>query len=230
MTASSLERPAATDQAPGRRALRQAERREAFLRIAARVFREGGLANATMADVAAAAGVTKVVLYRRFASKDELLQAIFRDILGRMQSATSGPWYGYGSNARAALAAARSFEDAYVLLVRDGHQQPALRPFYEEHRARMRSRLRRLLWFPDRPPRKDEAPALLEALLEPMITFCNDALAHWVEHGDPAWDDQFLHWSGAQIRSWRNNTAELLDLPSKDRDWPFESENAAPLT
>ncbi|HET6969524.1 MAG TPA: TetR family transcriptional regulator, partial [Phenylobacterium sp.] len=47
------------------RARREAERREAFMRVAAAVFRRHGLSGATMEQIAAAAGVTKVVLYRR---------------------------------------------------------------------------------------------------------------------------------------------------------------------
>src|SRR5688572_4981440 len=100
---------AANDEAPpltGPRAEREAERREAFMRVAAAVCREHGLGRATMEQVAAAAGVTKVVLYRRFASKDALILAIFSETLRRLKAQDGKPWTGYGGGMRKSLAAA----------------------------------------------------------------------------------------------------------------------------
>lgn len=198
------------------------------MRVAARVFREHGLAGATMEQIAAAAGVTKVVLYRRFPSKDALILAIFAETLRRLREQDAKPWTGYGAGIRKSLAAARSFEDGFILLVRHGDQQPAFRASHASLRERTGQRLRGLLWYPDRPPPKGERPALLDLSLEPMIAFCNDALAYWVERGDPAKDALFIRWCGQMIQAWRHNAAELLDLDSPEQDWPFESEAGPP--
>jgi AcrR family transcriptional regulator len=210
------------------RAAREAGRREAFMRVAAKVFREQGLTRGTMEQVAAAAGVTKVVLYRRFDSKDALIQAIFTDVLARLKAPDGKPWRGYGGGMRQSLAAVRSFEDGYILLVRDGADLPAYRPFYEQMRQRSGARLRGLLWYPERPPPRDQRPALLDLALEPMISFANQALAHWVQHGDPAKDELFLHWYGQMTRAWRQNAAELLNLDSPEQEWPFDTEGLLP--
>ena len=55
--------------------LSAADRREQLLGIAAQVFAQKGFHNASMNDVADAAGVTKPVLYQHFASKRELYTA-----------------------------------------------------------------------------------------------------------------------------------------------------------
>jgi len=221
---------AANDEAEmsGPRSVREAERREAFMRVAARVFREQGLSRGTMEQVAAAAGVTKVVLYRRFPSKEALIQAIFAETVRRLKDQDGRPWPGYGGGMRKSLDAARSFEDGFILLVRDGNQHPAYRSLHETLRNRVAGRLRGLLWYPERPPPRDERPAMLDLALEPMVSYCNDCLAYWVERGDPDKDEQFLRWHGQMIRAWRHNAAELLNLDSPEQDWPFDTEGLLP--
>jgi AcrR family transcriptional regulator len=58
--------------APTRRRLRAAERRERILEAATEVFAERGYAAASMAEIAARAGVVASVIYDHFASKREL--------------------------------------------------------------------------------------------------------------------------------------------------------------
>ena len=78
--------------------LSAADRREQLLGIAAQVFAQKGFHNASMNDVADAAGVTKPVLYQHFASKRELYTAtlemvgeqMIRAIRTATQSAPSG--------------------------------------------------------------------------------------------------------------------------------------------
>ncbi|HET6971156.1 MAG TPA: hypothetical protein VFH92_08525, partial [Phenylobacterium sp.] len=124
--------------------------------------------------------------------------------------------------------AARSFEDGFLLLVRQGGQHPAYQPAYAELRRRTGQRLRGLLWYPEPPPPRSERPALLDLSLEPMISFCNEALAHWIEHGQPARDELYLRWYGQMMQAWRHNAAELLNLDSPEQDWPFHTEGRQP--
>jgi len=219
---------AANEEAGPPPSAREVERREEFMRVAARVFRQHGLAGATMEQVAAAAGVTKVVLYRRFPSKDALILAIFAETLRRLKIGDVRAWKGYGNGMRKSLEAARSFEDGFILLVRHGDQDPAYKASHAALRYRTGQRLRALLWYPDPPPPRAERPDLLELSLEPMISFCNDALAYWVERGDPARDEHFVRWCGQMMRAWRHNAAELLNLDSPEQEWPFDTEGRLP--
>lgn len=64
--------------------LSAADRREQLLGIAVHVFAQKGFHNASMNDVADAAGVTKPVLYQHFASKRELYIAALETAGGQM--------------------------------------------------------------------------------------------------------------------------------------------------
>ncbi|HET9610480.1 MAG TPA: TetR/AcrR family transcriptional regulator [Acidimicrobiales bacterium] len=57
-----------------------ARRRRQLLEVARRVFAERGFHDASMNDIAIAAGVTKPVLYQHFASKRELFSELLRDV------------------------------------------------------------------------------------------------------------------------------------------------------
>jgi AcrR family transcriptional regulator len=59
-----------------RQLLDRAARREAIVRGAAAAFAEKGYAGTSMEDVAAAAGITKLIVYRHFSSKEELYDAV----------------------------------------------------------------------------------------------------------------------------------------------------------
>jgi AcrR family transcriptional regulator len=61
---------------PERRRLPTAERRETILRAAGPAFARDGYAGTRLEDVAAAAGVTKPILYRHFGSKKALYVAL----------------------------------------------------------------------------------------------------------------------------------------------------------
>ena len=206
-----------------------AARSEEILRAAARLMRQQGLARTTMDQVGASAGVDRATLHRCYGSKEKLVEAIFGEVVRRLQAGDSGPWYGYGAGFRRLLAAARAFEDGYILLVRDGCQLPAYQSFAAALRARTARKLRHLLWFPERPPPRNETPALLGLALEPMISFSNNALAYWVQQGAPDRDEQYVRWCGQMMRSWRHNAAELLNLDTPEVEWPFDTENSRPL-
>ncbi|HEX6425754.1 MAG TPA: TetR/AcrR family transcriptional regulator [Acidimicrobiales bacterium] len=64
-----------------------ARRRRQLLEVARRVFAERGFHNASMNDIAVAAGVTKPVLYQHFASKRELFAELLRDVGRDLQDA-----------------------------------------------------------------------------------------------------------------------------------------------
>jgi AcrR family transcriptional regulator len=59
----------------------RAERRQQILQAAANVFARKGLSDATIADIAAKAGISHGLLYRHFASKEEVFAAIIEQSL-----------------------------------------------------------------------------------------------------------------------------------------------------
>src|SRR5260221_8205913 len=64
--------------------LRGTQRRDQILTVARRVFAEVGYEDASIDDVAAAAGVTKPVVYRHFAGKRDLYLAVLEAHLSEL--------------------------------------------------------------------------------------------------------------------------------------------------
>src|SRR4051794_28612533 len=62
----------------------RSERKDLFLREAAALFAERGLQHTTMDDLAARLGVKKVILYRYFASKDDLIHSVLERMEARL--------------------------------------------------------------------------------------------------------------------------------------------------
>jgi AcrR family transcriptional regulator len=58
---------------------------------AARAFQEGGFAATSLDDVAAQAGVTKMIIYGHFDSKRDLYQAVLRDMRRRIRARIGAP-------------------------------------------------------------------------------------------------------------------------------------------
>jgi AcrR family transcriptional regulator len=64
--------------------LPRAERREQILTAATRAFARGGFAATGLDDVAAEAGITRVILYRHFDSKADLYRAVLDRVCTRL--------------------------------------------------------------------------------------------------------------------------------------------------
>ena len=64
-----------------------AERRQALIETAIRVFSDGSYRGTTTAEIARAAGVSEPILYRHFASKRELYLAALDHVWGTMRAA-----------------------------------------------------------------------------------------------------------------------------------------------
>jgi AcrR family transcriptional regulator len=72
---------------PAKLRLPAAERRQAIVEAALRVFSQGSYAAATTAEIAREAGVTEPVLYRHFASKRELYFACLDEAWAQLREA-----------------------------------------------------------------------------------------------------------------------------------------------
>lgn len=197
---------------------------DAILRAAARVMRAQGLDGASLAAVAEALGRPLAELQARYPTYDALAQAVFAETIRILKAADRRDWHGYGTGMRRSLAAARSFEDGYVVLVRDASHHPVHRASWQALRKRIGQRLRALIWRPEDPPPPTARPPLTDTAVEPMIAFCLESIATWVQTGDPAQDELFLRWCGQMMRAWWDSTCAFLNLDTPDQDWPFDSD------
>jgi AcrR family transcriptional regulator len=99
------------------------QRREQLLEVALRLFAGRGFAATTMDDIAAAAGVTKPLLYQHFDSKRalylELVDSVARDLLVAIDDATSrasGPRQQVEAGFAAYFHLVVTHQDAFLLL------------------------------------------------------------------------------------------------------------------
>lgn len=132
---------------PIRRRLRPAQRRQVIIDAASAVLAQRGYGAATMADIAAAAGVTKPVLYRHFASKKDLHLALLAHHRGAL---AAGPLDEFSHRddrledvlepmLHAWFAYVEQHPYAWRLLLRDTTGDPEVEAFHEELRGRQRA-------------------------------------------------------------------------------------------
>lgn len=98
--------------------LRRDERRTQLVRAATVAFARTGFAATSLDDIAKQAGVTKVLIYRHFASKTELYLAALTDVRDRIRSAVGGSDNYSSDTVRAFAQAACDDPDGFRLLFR----------------------------------------------------------------------------------------------------------------
>jgi AcrR family transcriptional regulator len=169
-----------------RRRLPKHERRRLIEEAAAALFARHGYAETRLEDIAAAAGVTKQLLYRHFASKKELHLALLgkhRDeILARLTESMAAPgnlaerlprvlddWFAYVE------------ENPYAssLLFRDTTGDPEVQAFYRENHAAARAANMAILRAE---PELDIPEERLEPLAELMRSATTGLAVWWGEH------------------------------------------------
>lgn len=170
------------------RRLPREQRREAIIRSSAKAFARCGYAATSMEDIAAAAGVTKLILYRHFASKEDLYRAVVEDVAARMGTAlAAGRERGefYGLHTKAMLTVARGDPDGFNLLWRHAAREEA----FADHVAALRQRA--VQSAVARIAKHVDDPGLQAWAAETAVTFLVFSVMHWLECGDPDRDDDF---------------------------------------
>lgn len=182
-------------------------RKETFIRQAAEVFRHSGLRATRLDDVAEHIGVAKVVLYRYFASKEELIENILQRTADLLVEADSVPWEGYLGSARNALKAARQDVDGYLVLMRHARYDVVHSAHHERVRAAVNQRLEQNF----RDLGLDET--LIHISADSITTFVLEAVAWWIEFGDMNEDEKFLEWLSIGTRSLDNGWRGRFTIP-----------------
>jgi AcrR family transcriptional regulator len=163
-------------------------RRAVILRAAAQAFAERGFADTSMDDVAVAAGITRLIVYRHFDSKEALYVEVLQHVRTRLaEVGETGVGRGETVAVRALLTVAREDPAGVTLLLRHAAREPRFAAYADEFREQVISYSEQLM-------ARAHAPAGVRGrwAAETLVSFVFDALLHWIEDGDAARDDEFL--------------------------------------
>jgi AcrR family transcriptional regulator len=160
------------------RRLPRAQRREQILTAATSAFARSGFAATSLDDVAAEAGVTRMVVYTHFESKTALYQAALDRMRSRLHTATGAPDYDRFSVA-GLLAAATADPAGFRLLFHHAAREPEFRAEVDRMRAASYEVTHRYL-APDIP---DPAWADWACHLVPSVV--QEAVIAWLDAGQP---------------------------------------------
>jgi AcrR family transcriptional regulator len=115
---------ATTGSGPVRR-LPRAQRREQILAAATQAFARTGFAATSLDDIAAEAGITRVILYRHFESKTDLYQAVLDRVCALLNAHVSGQVGEFtDASIDGLLAAAAADPAGFRLLFRHAAREP----------------------------------------------------------------------------------------------------------
>ena len=185
----------------GKRAEKRRARKGEFMKAAAKVFLDMGLRDATMDDVAAGVGVSKVVLYRYFASKEDLVDSILEQMTRRLLHVDRLPWEGYEAAILRSVAVAWEDPAAYILLAREAGTDNVFRHHHETIWTSVADRL--IAAFEGFGLDSEHARMSGEA----MTAYVISVIIHWLQNGSPDRDEAFATWAAAGThamdRQWR---------------------------
>ncbi|MBE1579667.1 MULTISPECIES: TetR/AcrR family transcriptional regulator [Pseudonocardiaceae] len=160
------------------RRMPRAQRREQILDAATRAFARTGFTATGLDDIAAEAGVTHVILYRHFASKNDLYRAVLDRACTRLGTSVGIETYDEGS-IPALLRAAAADPDGFRLLFRHAVREPEFRDVIDRIRSASTEIAHRHLAdaIPDGPWQN------WAARLIPTLTL--EAVIAWLDTGQP---------------------------------------------
>lgn len=195
-----------------------AERRINYIRIASRVFLERGIGQATMEDVARAAGVPKVLIYRIFSSKKALLDAIFETVAATVHESYRTPSYIYGGRAKDIVERARRCPEPFILVFR--YSQVGTDPEgWGEAITDLFSAYTRERWFKPGPDAEEGAEVRAEFASRLNVAPLLDTMVRWLENRDGLDDQTRFRWWARISRDYHMASREAYRLGSSGEDF-----------
>lgn len=186
----------------GRKLLARDERHASILRGAARAFARSGFAGTSMDDVANEVGVSRLIVYRHFDSKEDLYRAVLQKVFDLHAEAfvagleaRSPRAIGAGSH----LTVAREWPDGYVLLWRHAAREPQFAEYARELRGHAVEASRAVLASTG----VQGDPVIERWAAETIVGFIAESVLNWLEDGDPARDEELLDLVTDGVRAMR---------------------------
>jgi AcrR family transcriptional regulator len=185
-----------------------------YLRAAARVLLEKGI-GASMQDIADGANTPKPVFYRAFASRADLMNALFQHVHDTILLSQQGEWDGYGWALKMLYQRAQLDVEVFLVVLKVLRGEPAL----EEWRARLFELVhaQTLLAFQPSTGAPPGGKARAIRACRTLSTLFFDTLVAWLEGSDGLTDEERFRWWGRIVREWRKATREAFRLDSPDK-------------
>ena len=197
----------------GRRRMPRAERVQQVLAAAARAFARSGFAATSMDEIAAEAGIGKLMIYRDFEGKRELYEAILESVSGRLhEKVRDDPEAGASRRGQVALLeVAREQPDAFMLLFRHAAREPEFAAYAEDFSASAIETSERRL------AADIQDPVALRWTARMAFRVTIEAVIAWLEVGDPARDQAFLEAMTVPFSWARQAAAKVAGEPRTSR-------------
>jgi len=169
------------------------ERRAQLLAAAAAAFARGGFSGTSMDDVAAEAGITRLIVYRHFDSKEQLYRQVLDNVTRHLRDEFPLAEPTPRDPARAFLATARADPDGFVLLFHQAAHEAQFSEYATEVRRRVDAVAEHLIGgaVTDKVVRRWAGHTVVAYLVEATIG--------WIETGTPARDDEFVTMTTAGL-------------------------------
>lgn len=158
--------------------LRRAARREQILAAATRAFARTGFAATSLEEVATEASLSKVLLYRHFASKADLYRAVLDRACARLVAALGAGDY-TAQSVDALIGAAVEDPDGFRLLFQHAAREPEFRQQMDVFRERMTA----VAYHQLAAQIPDPSWARWAAQLTPLVAV--EAITAWLAVGQP---------------------------------------------
>lgn len=167
----------------GRRLMPRRERAASIVAAAARAFALGGYAGTSMDDVAAEAGVTKIIIYRHYRTKKDIYTAALDNTWQRLVDSSQ---FGYDTEAglRALFEAARRDAAGFTLLFRHAVREPAFATYAQQLVAQTVRVAEETI------ADSVQDPQLRAWLARGVTDLVLNSVLEWITSGDPARDDE----------------------------------------
>jgi AcrR family transcriptional regulator len=198
-----------------RRLMQRDERQAQILAAAAAAFARTGFAGTSMDDVAAEAGITRLIVYRHFDSKEDLYRAVLTKVTDRL----SAEWRKgverperRGFVFTTLLTAAREQPDGFRLLFQHAAREPKFAAFAEEVHELQVDLADQIV-----------GETIPDQRFRPWVTrtivgYLADSVLAWLEVGDPALDAEFIEQASDGLRAlyltWAPDAPALLTIPT----------------
>ena len=176
---------------------RSPARRVALLQAAAEAFAHAGYAATSMDEIAATAGITKLIVYRHFQNKETLYRAVLEQVFDRQVElflANIAHGLEAEGTTHALLGVAHEWPDGFRLLWRHATREPQFAEYALSLRDVAVNAARDVV-------APLVAPEVSEWAAQTLFDHLVDAVLDWLDYGVSAHDEAFVALETAAIRA-----------------------------